>query len=406
MAVIGQIVVYIIVACALAGGIASIVKPKSALAGQFIEGMHSVGPIFVSVAGILAAVPLLQAFIQAALGPLFSRIGADPSMAAGFLLAIDMGGYHLADTLALTRESWIISMVTSYLLGAIIVFTIPVGLGMIEKKDNRFFALGILSGVICMPIGVLLPGLLMIWTNPSIRDTISTTDGDALYQMSLGYSELLFNLIPLCVLCLLIAIGLYFFPDGMIKGFRVFGRFIEISARIILIGSIVEIFTGLFSNVLGWWGFDPIVADAASPDRALELSGFIALMLAGAFPMVYLIQRYLSKPMQKLGSVCRLSEQGTAGIIAASANVLALFPMFPKMQDVDKVKTTAFASCAAYLIGDHLSFTANYQPNLIVPIFLGKLVSGILAVAVASFVWKSYQKKQQRKGNQTGEAYA
>ncbi|MDZ7543068.1 ethanolamine utilization protein EutH, partial [Clostridium perfringens] len=47
------------------------------------------------------------------------------------------------------------------------------------------------------------------------------------------------------------------------------------------------------------------------------------------------------------------------------------------------VKTIAFSVCGAFLIGDHLAFTANFQPNLILPIMIGKLVAGVCAVIIA-----------------------
>ena len=39
--------------------------------------------------------------------------------------------------------------------------------------------------------------------------------------------------------------------------------------------------------------------------------------------------------------------------------------------------------CAQATIGDHLAFTANFQPTLILPILLGKLGGGIIAVLIA-----------------------
>ena len=46
----------------------------------------------------------------------------------------------------------------------------------------------------------------------------------------------------------------------------------------------------------------------------------------------------------------------------------------------DKVIVMAFAVCCAFLFGDHLSFTANWQPSLIVPVMVGKLVAGVCAI--------------------------
>ena len=117
--------------------------------------------------------------------------------------------------------------------------------------------------------------------------------------------------------------------------------------------------------------------------RALEVSGYIGIMLCGAFPMVYLLRKYLAKPLELVGRKLGLSVDVVAGILACAANALALFSMIEKMQPEDKVKCLAFCVCSAFLIGDHLSFTANFQPSLILPVLTGKLIAGILSVYVA-----------------------
>lgn len=126
MEIIGKVVVYIIMACAVAGAVASIVKENSELGNEFVEGINSVGPIFLPVAGIMAAAPFITAFVSSVFGPLFQAVGADPAMAATTFIAVDMGGYQLAEALAHTKESWIMAMTTGYMAGATIVFSIPV----------------------------------------------------------------------------------------------------------------------------------------------------------------------------------------------------------------------------------------------------------------------------------------
>src|SRR5690625_4717160 len=108
MASIGTFVIYIIMACAIAGAIASIRYAESGLGKEFIEGLHSIGPIFIPVAGIMASIPYLSEFIRIVIGPLFALVGADPSIAATTVIAVDMGGYQLADALAGTRDAWMI----------------------------------------------------------------------------------------------------------------------------------------------------------------------------------------------------------------------------------------------------------------------------------------------------------
>lgn len=382
MEIIGTVVVYIIMACALAGAIASVIKPECELGKQFVAGIDSIGPIFLPVAGIMASAPYLTAFVSTVFGPMYSALGADPAMAATTFIAIDMGGYQLADALANTRESWIMAMMTGYMAGATIVFTIPVALKMLEKRDRKYLALGVMSGLLAIPVGVLVASLIIAFSDPMIREAVST-NADATYQLALSFSQVVTNLIPLIVICCVLAAGLKVKPDAMIKGFIVFGRVLEAALKIVFVLVVIEYFTGIFSTLFGSFGFDPIIADEEDIFRALEVSGAIGMMLCGAFPMVYLIKRYLAKPLEKIGGAVGLSADATAGLLAASANALAALSMIKDMKARDKVLVLAFAVCCAFLFGDHLSFTANFQPTLIVPVLLGKLAGGVCALMFA-----------------------
>lgn len=382
MELIGTIVVYIIMACALVGCIASVVRPESELGQQFVAGIDSIGPIFLPVAGIMAAAPYLTAFVSTVFGPAYGLLGADPAMAATTFIAVDMGGYQLADALAQTRESWIMAMMTGYMAGATIVFTIPVALKMLEKRDRKYLALGVMSGLLAIPIGVLVASVIIALAHPVARETVST-NAEATYMLALEFGTIGLNLVPLIIICVLLAAGLKFKPDAMIKGFIVFGRVMESALKIVFVLVVIEYFTGIFTTTLGGFGFDPIIADEADIFRALEVSGAIGMMLCGAFPMVYLIKRYLAKPLAKIGGVFGLSSDATTGLLAASANVLAALAMIKDLKAKDKVIVMAFAVCCAFLFGDHLSFTANFQPSLIVPVLVGKLVAGVCAIAFA-----------------------
>ena len=399
MELIGTIVVYIIMACAIAGCLASVIKPESELGQQFVAGIDSIGPIFLPVAGIMASAPYLTAFVSTVFGPAYSAVGADPAMAATTFIAVDMGGYQLADALAETRESWIMAMVTGYMAGATIVFSIPVALKMLEKRDRKYLALGVMSGLLAIPIGVLVSSAIIAVSHPMVREVVST-NADATYQLALSWGQIGVNLIPLIIICVALAAGLKFKPDAMIKGFIVFGRVMESALKIVFVLVVVEYFTGVWSTLFGSFGFDPIIADEEDIFRALEVSGAIGMMLCGAFPMVYLIRRYLAKPLAKIGGAVGLSSDATAGLLAGSANVLALFSMVKDLRAKDKVICMAFAVCCAFLFGDHLSFTANFQPNLIVVVLAGKLAAGICAIVFANLL---AVKKAEQLEREAGE---
>lgn len=50
------------------------------------------------------------------------------------------------------------------MMGPTIVFTIPVALGIIKKEDRPYLGAGVLAGMITIPIGCIVGGLVMNMT--------------------------------------------------------------------------------------------------------------------------------------------------------------------------------------------------------------------------------------------------
>lgn len=389
---LGNYVLYLIMVCAVLGALAAIRNSDEGLGKEFMEGIHATGHIFVPAAGIMASIPYLTVAVKNVFGPFFDTLGADPALAATMIIASDMGGYQLASALAASKEALVMALITGFMGGATIVFSIPMGLAMLDKRDHKYMALGIMSGILTIPLGVLIASVILAFSNPMVRELV-TTNGAASHQLVLGLADILSNLLPILIFVVALALGLRFLPDLMIKGFILFGRAMDAAIKLVLVFSIVEYFTGFFSLVFGGWGFHPIIADAQDQTRALETAGYIGIMLAGAFPMVYLLRKYLGAPLEKLGGRIGLSAIGSAGMLATIANILAMFRLVRFMPPKDKVINIAFGVCAAFLLGDHLSFTANFQPTIILPVLIGKLSAGFIAVGLA--YWLSVPKALQ-----------
>jgi len=393
---IGNYVLYVIMFCAVLGAFAAIRDSEKGLGKEFMEGIHATGHIFVPAAGIMASIPYLTVMIESVFGPFFDALGADPALAATMIIASDMGGYHLASALTASKEALIMALITGFMGGATIVFSIPMGLAMLDKRDHKYMALGIMSGILTIPIGVMIASAILVISNPMVREVVATS-GEATYELAMGLGSVFANLLPIIIFVVALALGLRFLPDMMIKGFIGFGRALDALIKLVLVFSIVEYFTGVFTIVLGGWGFDPIIADAEDQTRALETAGYIGIMLAGAFPMVYLLRKYFGGPLEALGSKVGLSAVGSAGMLATIANILAMFRLVRFMPPKDKVLNIAFGVCAAFLLGDHLSFTANFQPTIILPVLIGKILAGFTAVGLAYWlsVPKALQLEQQ-----------
>jgi ethanolamine transporter len=379
---IGTYVIYVIMACAVIGAIASLLDAESELGKEFLAGLHSIGPIFIPVAGTMAAIPFISSFISQWLAPLFSALGADPGIAGPIFIASDMGGYQLAHALAHDPEGWMLGLITGFQSGSTLIFVIPVGLAMLAKADHKYMALGIMAGLLSIPISIITIAMAMQWLGLDVRPDINTS-GAATQALHFTLPMLLRNLLPLILFCVALAAALRYVPGLMVRLFLALGRAMYTAATLVLVASIVEYFTGAFSHAFGGWGFAPIIADKEDQFRALEISGYVGIMLCGAFPMVCLIKRYLSRPLELMAARVGMSPVGAAGLLAASANILAMFRLVAEMPPKDKVLVIAFSVCAAFTFGDHMAYSANFQPTLILPLIIGKLSGGLLGMAIA-----------------------
>jgi ethanolamine transporter len=180
------------------------------------------------------------------------------------------------------------------------------------------------------------------------------------------------NLIPIVLIGGLIAFGLWKSENAMIRGFAAFGKGVVAVITVGLAAAIVEELTG-FS----------IIPGMAPISEGFETVGEIAIVLAGAFPLVYVLTKLLKKPLLRLGKILGINDLAAAGLVASLANSIATFGMVKDMDNRGKVVNIAFAVSAAFVFGDHLGFTAGFAPEMLPAMIVGKLVGGISAVVLA-----------------------
>lgn len=354
---INEIIIYIMVIFAALGALDRIFGSRFGLGEKFEEGIMAIGALSVSMVGIIALAPVIANLLKPVIVPVFGLLGADPAMFAGSILANDMGGAPLAQALALNEDAGNFGgLIVGAMLGPTIVFTIPVALGIIREEDRKYLATGVLAGVITIPIGSFVGGLVA------------------------GYSivMVLKNLIPIIIFAVLIALGLWKFENAMVKGFTYFGKFVVAVITLGLGVGIIEQLTGIVLIP----GMNPI-------SEGFEVVADIAIVLAGAFPLVYVITKVFKKPLMGLGKVLGMNEMAAAGLVASLANSIPMFGMMKDMDDRGKVLNVAFAVSAAFVFGDHLGFTAGFNQDIIFPMIVGKLVGGITAVIAALVLVRS-----------------
>ncbi|EIQ9140111.1 ethanolamine utilization protein EutH [Escherichia coli] len=139
--------------------------------GQFEEGFMAMGALGLAMVGMTALAPVLAHVLGPVIIPVYEMLGANPSMFAGTLLACDMGGFFLAKELAGGDvAAWLYSgLILGSMMGPTIVFSIPVALGIIEPSDRRYLALGVLAGIVTIPIGCIAGGLVAMYSGVQIN---------------------------------------------------------------------------------------------------------------------------------------------------------------------------------------------------------------------------------------------
>ena len=336
---------------ALLGGLDRILGGRFGLGSRFEEGILSMGSLALAMVGIVSLAPVLAGILKPIVVPVYRLLGADPAMFAGTVLACDMGGGPLARQLTADPQAADLGgVITGSMLGATVVFTIPVAMGILEERDRPAMAKGILCGMVAIPFGILAGGL---------------TAGYA-------FSMVLRNLVPIVLMALLIALGLWRAEKAMVAAFTAFGKIVVAVVTVGLSGAIIQALTGF-----------AVIPGLAPISEGFETVGTIAIVLAGAFPLVYVLTRVLNKPLMGLGKLLGINEPASAGLIASLANSIATFGMVKDMDDRGKVVNIAFAVPAAFVFGDHLGFTAGFAPELLPAMIVGKLVGGVVAVGVA-----------------------
>ncbi|MFT0847755.1 ethanolamine utilization protein EutH [Actinomycetaceae bacterium L2_0104] len=354
---INEIIVIIMAVFVLLGALDRAIGNRFGLGQKFEEGLETFGPLALSMVGMVCLAPVLAKLLNPVIVPIYTFLGADPSIFAGTILANDMGGYPLAMEMAHTEEAGLLAgTILAAMLGCTVVFTIPVGLGIIEERYRPEFAQGILVGVMMIPLGVLAGGLVA------------------------GFDLMMIvaNLVPIVIAAVLIALGLWRIPGLMTRGFLVFGKFLVAIISIALGIATFEYLTGFQIMPTGW--------ELAPVMEGMEIVAMICLFLMGAFALMHVVVKVGARPLGALGRLLGINEVASGGLIISLANAI---PTYQMMKDMDRrgvFINTAWSVSIMAILGDHLGFTAGVAPAMIAPMMAGKLVAAVAAIALAYLI--------------------
>lgn len=356
-----QILNIVIAVFAVLGALDRLFGNRLGLGQEFERGFHLFGSLALSMIGMIVMVPLLAQWMQPMLSFLHRTLGMEPSMLPTCLIANDMGGAALAVQVAADPELGLFNgLVVSCMMGGTIAFTIPVSLTSVPKTQHRELLLGMLCGIITIPLGCLVSGIFT----------------------PVPFPALLKNLLPLILLSGILAAGLVFCPDLCTKLFRGVGFVVKALITAGLILSILEYFTGIV-----------LIPGLTSLEDAAAVSLSCSFFLTGVLPMLALLSKLLAKPMARLSKTLDLNMESALGFVATLASSVTTFAMMEKMDKKGVLLNSAFAISAAFAFADHLAFTMAFDKSYAFPVVLAKLVGGISAVVIAGLMYRKINQK-------------
>ena len=355
---INRIIIYIMVISMAFSAIDRMFGNKMGYGKKFEDGFYAMGTLALGMGGVMVSSNLIGKAITSSIGVFFKIFNADPCMAGSLFLSIDTGGYTLAHQLQpfnndIANYS---SIILGSMMGPTIAFNIPVCLGMIDPADRKYMALGTMSGIICIPFACLIGGIVA----------------------GFDLKMIFVNILPVILFSCLLAVGLSLFPGGMMSGFAKFAKIILIYLSFFLALSIIQELTPVHVITL-----EPL-------SDVWNTIGRIAIILAGAYPLVHFLTDKFSKSLNRLGKKIGINSFSVTGLLACLANSVPSFALLKDMNDKGKVINVAFACCASFALGDHLGFCASFEPDMILPMVAAKLTGGILSILCASFFCKRY----------------
>lgn len=348
-----QVIMYIMAAGVLLGGVDRLLGNPRGYGKKFEEGFLFLGPTALSMVGMICLAPVLSDLLGRMILPVYQLFGVDPAMFGG-ILAIDMGGYQLAMELAnqqlLGRYSGI---VVAAIFGCTVVFTIPVGMGILEEADKPLFARGIMIGLITMPAAFLAGGLIC----------------------GLSFEQTLWQNMPVFVLAGLLLIGLLKIPGQMVRGFTVFAAGIRLVITVGLILAALAYLTGI-----------SLVPGLAPIEDALAVVASIGIVMLGSLPMTEFLQRRMRRPFSWIGRRCGMNETAVAGLLVGMVSAIPAITMIKDMDRRGKIVNVAFLVSAASMLAAHLGFTISVEPKMLGALLTAKLTGGVTALVTALVV--------------------
>lgn len=345
-----------ILAFSLFGAVDYLLGNKIGVGKEFEKAFSLFCPMVLSMLGMIVIAPAIGVWLSPAFEGFYNIFGIDPSIIPASLFANDMGGMSLAQSICKAEDIGNYNaFIISSMMGCVISFTIPFSLGIVKQHQHKELFFGMLCGIATIPIGSFVAGLIC----------------------GLSPLVIIINILPLLIISTIVAVALVLIPRLCIKCFTVFGFFMKTLA---IIGLVCSIFTFLTKIEISQH-FDTF-------ENAAFICANACVTLSGALPLMFIVSKALNKPLNKLGSTIGINGISALAFLGCLVTNASTFGVMDRMDKKGVVLNSAFAVSASFVFGSHLAFTMAFDTDYILPMIVGKLISGICAVLVASIIYK------------------
>lgn len=355
----------IVLLFSVAGAVDYILGNKLGLGKEFEKAFSLFSSMVLSMLGMIVLAPAIGLWLTPVFEGFYRLTGIDPSVLPASLFANDMGGMQLAQSVCKSEAIGNYNaFVVSSMMGCVISFTIPFALGLVKQEQHKDLFFGMLCGIVTIPVGCFVAGLMC----------------------GLPVGTLLLNLLPLILLGMMVGAALILVPKICIRCFAAFGFFMKVLA---VVGLACAIFTFL-TKVQISPHFD-----------TLENAAFVCVnacvTLSGALPFMYLMSKLLKRPLNWLGSQMGINGVSALSFLGSLVTNASTFGVMDRMKRKGVVLNAAFGVSASFVFGSHIAFTMAFDSSFVVPVVVGKLISGVCAVILALLIYKQPDDGQEKQ---------
>ena len=226
---------------------------------------------------------------------------------------------------------------------------------------------GMVYGIIATPAALLVGGLMAGMTG----------------------KELLSSLLPVTLICVLIALSIFFGGERTVGVFQVMGRGINLLAIILFALVLVQVF------------FDsPSVqfVDPALIGEVLTIVFKISVVVCGSFILSNLILRYFMHPILSIARLIHVNEFAIIGLLLNLINSVSMFSVFGKMDRRGQLMNAAAAVTSGFVFGGQLAFVSSVNNDAVLTFILSKLLAGVLSIVIAVLLSPPYDPDMAQGG--------